>query len=358
MNTAAPARLIVILGPTASGKSALAIELAKRLNGEILVCDSTQVYRHFDIGTAKVLARDQQKIAHHLVDLVEPDEVFTAGDYRRHALLALDDLRRRAKLPILTAGTGLYLRALLEGLADAPTRSEELRERLRRSAKKRGAVHLHKILARLDRESAARIAPRDTQKIIRAIEMRILAGKPVAEIFSASRAASRDEARGQVSGQAREEVREDVRGEVRVNALEGYAITKIGLAPSRAALYARIDARVDAMLAAGWLDEVRALISSEVREGVRESSGVRDNVRGIPPGSKPFQFIGYSDLRAHLEGRITLAAAVANIQRSTRRFAKRQLTWFRREPDVHWLESFGDDAEAVAAALDRIAAPL
>jgi tRNA dimethylallyltransferase len=369
MNSAAHARLIVILGPTASGKSALAIELARRLNGEILVCDSTQVYRHFDIGTAKVPARGQQKIPHHLVDLVEPDEVFTAGDYRRHALLALDDLRCRNKLPIITAGTGLYLRALLEGLADAPTRSEELRERLRRSAKEHGATHLHKILARLDPESAARIAPRDTPKIIRAIEMRILAGKPVAEIFRASRADSRREAReevrGEIHGEVREEVRSEEREEVRVrpregvyaNALEGYAITKIGLSPPRPALYARIDARVEAMLAAGWLDEVRALVSSGVHEGVRESSGVPENARGIPAGSKPFQFIGYSDLRAHLEGRISLAVAVANIQQSTRRFAKRQLTWFRREPDVHWLEAFGDDAETIAAALDRIAAP-
>jgi tRNA dimethylallyltransferase len=360
--TAPPARLIVILGPTASGKSSLAIELAKRLNGEILVCDSTQVYRHFDIGTAKVapagahISRDpagahksgdpvgarvtdvpapshsvnshsvkmsQHGIAHHLVDLVEPDEVFTAGDYRRHALLALDDLRRRSKLPILAAGTGLYLRALLEGLADAPTRSEELRDRLRRSAKQRGPVHLHKILARLDPASAARIAPRDTQKIIRAIEMRILAGKPVAEIFSAGRSDSPD----------------DDRRKVRSNALEGYAITKIGLAPPRPALYARIDARVNEMLAAGWLDEVRTLVSS-----------------GIPVDAKPFQFIGYSDLRAHLEGRIQLAAAVANIQQSTRRFAKRQLTWFRREPEVHWLQSFGDADETIVAALDLIAA--
>jgi tRNA dimethylallyltransferase len=318
--TAPPARLIVILGPTASGKSALAIELAKRLNGEILVCDSTQVYRHFDIGTAKVAPVGQHGIPHHLVDLVEPNEIFTAGDYRRHALLALDDLRRRSKLPILAAGTGLYLRALLEGLADAPTRSEELRDRLRRSAKQHGPVHLHKILARLDPASAARIAPRDTQKIIRAIEMRILAGKPVAEIFRPDR-----------------------------DTLEGYAITKIGLAPPRPALYARIDARVNEMLAAGWLDEVRALVSSGVRDKARE------NVR-IAPDSKPFQFIGYSDLRAHLEGRIPLTAAVANIQQSTRRFAKRQLTWFRREPDVHWLDSFGDDAETVAAALDLIAA--
>jgi tRNA dimethylallyltransferase len=318
---APPARLIVILGPTASGKSALAIELAKRLGGEILVCDSTQVYRHFDIGTAKVPLLDQGGIAHHLVDLVEPDEVFTAGDYRRHALLALDDLRRRSKLPILAAGTGLYLRALLEGLADAPTRSEELRDRLRRSAKRRGPVHLHKILSRLDPASATRIAPRDTQKIIRAIEMRILAGKPVAEIFSAGRSDSPN----------------DDRRKVRSNALEGYAITKIGLAPPRPALYARIDARVNEMLAAGWLDEVRALVAS-----------------GVPENAKPFQFIGYADLRAHLEGRLALAAAVANTQQSTRRFAKRQLTWFRREPDVHWLNSFGEADETIAAAL-RIA---
>ena len=337
MNTAAPPRLIVILGPTASGKSALAIELAKRLNGEILVCDSTQVYRYFDIGTAKVSPRDQGGIAHHLVDLVEPDEIFTAGDYRRHALLALDDLRRRSKLPILTAGTGLYLRALLEGLADAPTRSEELRDRLRRSAKQHAATHLHKILARLDPASAARIAPRDTQKIIRAIEMRILAKKPVAEIFSAGRSDSPD----------------DDRRKVRSNALEGYAITKVGLAPPRPALYARIDARVNEMLAAGWLDEVRTLVSSEVRDKQRDKA--RENVRGIAPDSKPFQFIGYSDLRAHLEGRLPLAAAVANIQQSTRRFAKRQLTWFRREPDVHWLASFGDADETITAALDLIA---
>src|ERR1700746_3633401 len=334
--TAPPARLIVILGPTASGKSALAIELAKRLNGEILFCDSPQVYRHFDIGTAKVapagapasgdpvgarvtdvpapahsvkthsVKMSQRGLAHPLADLVEPDEVFTAGDYRRHALLALDDLRRRSKLPILAAGTGLYLRALLAGLADAPTRSEELRDRLRRSAKQRGPVHLHKILARLDPASAARIAPRDAQKIIRAIEMRILSGKPVAEIFSAGRAspgASRDE--------SRDEVREEAgpREPRNETALEGYAITKTGRAPPRPALYARIDARVNEMLAAGWLDEVRALVSS-----------------GIPVDAKPFQFIGYSDLRAHLEGRIPLAAAVANIQQSTRRFAKRQLT--------------------------------
>ncbi|HUJ80911.1 MAG TPA: tRNA (adenosine(37)-N6)-dimethylallyltransferase MiaA, partial [Candidatus Acidoferrales bacterium] len=172
------ARLVVILGPTASGKSALGIELARRMGGEILVCDSTQVYRHFDIGTAKVPPIEQRGIPHHLVDLVEPDEVFTAGRYRQRALEVLNDLRNRKKTPIITAGTGLYLRALLEGLADAPARSEELRERLRERAKRRGPVSLHRLLVRLDSEAASRIAPRDTQKIIRAIEIRILAGKP------------------------------------------------------------------------------------------------------------------------------------------------------------------------------------
>src|SRR6201987_2812528 len=228
--TAPPAPLVVVLGPTASGKSALAIELAKRLNGEILVCDSTQVYRHFDIGTAKVALREQHGIAHHLVDLVEPNEIFTAGDYRRHSLLALDDLRRRSKLPILAAGTGLYLRPLPQGPAHPPTRSEELRDRLRRSAKQRGATHLHKILARLDPASAARIAPRDTQKVIRAIEMRILAGKPVAEIFSAGRAESREEVREEVPRRERpsDGAQGEARGALRANRLEGYTITKIG----------------------------------------------------------------------------------------------------------------------------------
>jgi tRNA dimethylallyltransferase len=302
------ARLVVILGPTASGKSALGIELAGRRGGEILVCDSTQVYRHFDIGTAKVPTAEQRGIPHHLADLVEPEEIFTAGEYRRRALDVLDDVRRRGKLPILTAGTGLYLRALLEGLADAPLRSEELRERLRRRAELRGPEYLHRILARTDAEAARRIAPRDAQKIIRAIEIRLLAGKPVDEIHRSGR-----------------------------QSLEGYAITKIGLLPPRPALYARINARVEAMIAAGWAEEVRQLIA-----------------RGVPPDAKAFQFIGYAELRRHLEGTLELGAAIAAIQQATRRFAKRQLTWFRKEPGVTWLAGFGDDPEIATAAL-RIA---
>lgn len=304
------ARLVVILGPTASGKSALGIDLAERLGGEVLVCDSTQVYRHFDIGTGKVPFAEQRGIPHHLIDLIEPTEVFTAGEYRRRALEVLEDVRRRGKLSIITAGTGLYLRALLEGLADAPERSEELRERLRKRAAKHGPLHLHRVLARMDKEAAARIAPRDTQKIIRAIEIRKLAGKSVGEIHRRGRAA-----------------------------LVGYEIIKIGLQPSRDALYARINARVESMIAAGWANEIRGLID-----------------RGAPADAKPFQFIGYSDLRARLiRGSSSDSRAVAEtiprIQQATRRFSKRQVTWFRKEADVHWLPGFGDDPATLAAAL-------
>jgi tRNA dimethylallyltransferase len=298
-------RLIVVLGPTASGKSALGIHIAEKLGGEILVCDSTQVYRHFNIGTAKVPAAEQRGIAHHLMDIIEPTETFTAGDYRRRALEALDDLRRRRILPILTAGTGLYLRALLEGLADAPQRSEEIRARLRQTAVERGSAHLHRVLVRLDPETAARIPAADVQKLIRAIELRLLTGKPMSEIHRSGR-----------------------------DALQGYEIIKIGLLPPRAALYARIHQRTAAMLAAGWLDEVRALVAS-----------------GVSADAKPFQFIGYSQLREQLAGCASEKDVVQQIQQATRRFAKRQLTWFRKESSVHWLAGFGDTPEISAAAL-------
>ena len=302
------APLVVILGPTASGKSALGIEVAQKFNGEILVCDSTQIYRHFDIGTGKVPPAEQQGIPHHLVDLIEPEEIFTAGEYRRRALEVLADLRKRGKLPIITAGTGLYLRALLEGLADAPERSEKIRERLRAIVEIRGAAQLHRILARLDPESANRIAPPDTQKIIRAIEIRLIAGKSVGEIHRSGRVP-----------------------------LEGYRPIKIGLNPPRAALYTRIHARIAGMIQAGWIEEVAQLISS-----------------GVPADAKPFQFLGYSQWRAHLGGTLLKKDAIEEIQQATRRFAKRQLTWFRREPDVHWLAGFGDAPEISVAALEKI----
>lgn len=302
-----PGRLIVVLGPTASGKSALAIALAKRLGGEVVVCDSTQVYRGFDIGTAKISPAEREEVRHWMLDIVAPSEVFTAGDYRRRAEEVLREIFARGRTPIVTAGTGLYLRALLEGLADAPARSEELRARLRHAGKRRGPEHLHRVLRRLDRETAAQIAERDTQKIIRAIEIRLLAKKPVREIHAQGR-----------------------------KPLEGFSPVKIGLRPPRAALYARIEKRVHEMFDAGWIDEVRSLLRS-----------------GVPRSAKPFSFIGYREILAHLDAARGLEETILEIQKATRHFAKRQLTWFRNEPNVLWLETFGDDpaAESRAVAL-------
>ncbi len=304
--------LVAIVGPTGAGKSALGIAVAGSFGGEVVCCDSTQVYRRFDIGTAKVPPAEQQEIPHHLLDLLDADEVFTAGDYRRRAIDVLKDLRRREKLPVFTVGTGLYLRALLEGLSDAPTRSDELRERLRGVADARGHAHLHRILARLDPAAAARIASRDLAKIIRALEVRLLTGTPITELHRAGRPP-----------------------------LEGYSAIKIGLAPPRPALFQRIERRVDAMLAAGWLEEVQRLVE-----------------RGVPSGAKPFQFIGYSELRTHLAGVITRDAAVSAIRQATRRYAKRQLTWFRKEQGVRWFEGFGDDPKIEAVVVEYLAEQL
>ena len=304
--------LVAIVGPTASGKSALSVQLAEKLGGEVVACDSTQLCRRFDIGTAKLSPAERHGVAHHMVDLLEPEQVFTAGDYRRQALEVLAGLRSRGRLPVFTVGTGLYFRALVEGLADAPTRSEELRLRLRKRADARSTHYLHRVLKRLDAEAAARISPRDTPKIIRAIEVCVLAGKPISEVLRAGRPR-----------------------------LEGFIPIKIGLMPARAELYQRIDQRVHAMLGAGWLEEVRSLLAA-----------------GVPATAKPFQFIGYGELRAHLEGVVPLSVAVKAIQQATRRYAKRQITWFRREAGVEWFSGFGDQPEIAAAVLQYLSRQL
>ena len=296
--------LVAIVGPTASGKSSLAVALALKFGGEILACDSTQVYRGFDIGTAKPTVEERGGVPHHLLDLVDPNFPFTAGEYRARAIEVLQDLRSRGRLPILTVGTGLYLRALLEGLADAPARSEELRARLEAGANAHSSQYLHRVLRRLDPEAALRIGSRDRPKMIRAIEICLLTGRSVTDVHRSGR-----------------------------TPLEGYHPIKIGLAPPRPALYDRIEKRVHAMLDHGWLNEVAGLLQS-----------------GIPQGAKPLDFIGYSELRAHLEGTVTLAAATKAIAQATRRYAKRQMTWFRKEPVVHWLPGFGDDPQVVSAA--------
>jgi len=302
------ASLVAVVGPTASGKSALGVWLAERLDGEIVACDSTQLYRGFDIGTAKPEPAARHGIPHHLLDVLDPTEEATAGGYAQIALRVLDDLRQRGCLPIFTVGTGLYLRALLEGLADLPQRSEELRDRLRSSAASRARGHLHRLLDRLDSAAARKIAPNDEQKLIRAIEICLLARKPLSEVHRGGR-----------------------------SPLQGWRAVKIGLAPPRDALYDRIHARTEEMFSKGWIEEVRRLVAS-----------------GLPEKAKPFDFIGYRELRAVVRGEMTLGASRTAIEQATRRYAKRQLTWFRKELGVHWLTGFGDDPKLQNDALEYL----
>jgi len=290
--------LVAIVGPTASGKSALGVMLAERFGGEVVACDSTQLYRGFDIGTAKPRLFERRGIPHHLIDVLGPQDDATAGGYRQLALQVLADLRQRQRLPVFTVGTGLYLRALLEGLADVPQRSEELRGRLRAIVGEHPAGHLHRLLKRLDPEAAQKIAPTDEQKLIRAVEVCVLTRKPISEAHRTGRAS-----------------------------LEGWRVLKVGLIPPREKLNERIHARTDAMLAQGWMREVQTLLES-----------------GMGEDSKPFDFIGYRELRAVRRGEIPLEEARGAIQQATRRYAKRQLTWFRKEPGVRWFSGFGDEA--------------
>ena len=304
--------LVAILGPTASGKSALAVALARRFGGEVVACDSTQVYRGFDIGTGKPTAAERAGIAHHLIDVVDisglsgpsgSDEPFNAGEYRRQALRVLAGLGTRGTLPIFTVGTGLYWRALTEGLADAPQRSEALRERLNDLAARRSSAYLHRVLQRFDGEAAARIAPADRQKLVRALEVRLLAGKPLSQVHREGR-----------------------------QQLEGYAILKIGLEPARPELRARIETRVNAMIKRGWGEEVRRLVANDAARQ-----------------AKPLEFIGYRELRDQLLRGTPLPESVAAIVQATRQYAKRQLTWFRKEPGVRWFAGPGDSPEIQAA---------
>jgi tRNA dimethylallyltransferase len=298
--------LVAIVGPTGSGKTALALALAEIRGGEIVNYDSIQVYRHFRIGAAKLAESERRGIPHHLIDILEPQEVFTAGEFARRATETLGQIRDRGRLPILAGGTGFYLRALLEGLFAGPTRNEELRRRLARRSPER----LHRLLARLDPVTAAKIHPHDIPKMIRALEVSVLARRPISELFSEGR-----------------------RG------LQGFTVLKIGLMPDRAALYARLDQRTQAMFAAGLLEEVRAILA-----------------QGYPPDSKPFESHGYRQALLHLQGKLSLSDAIADAQRDTRRYAKRQITWFRREKEVTWLCGFGDEPAVQEAALAAVAA--
>ena len=289
-------KLPIVLGPTGSGKSELAIRIALALGGEIVSCDSMQIYRGFDIGTAKIPVAERRGVPHHLIDIVDPGNVFTAGEYSRLARAALREIAGRGRIAVVAGGTGFYLRALLEGLFPGPERDDSLRARLERREQKR-AGSLHRILSRLDPKAAARIHSNDQNKLIRALEIRLVAGRPMSELFDRGR-----------------------------EPLPGFSPVKIGLNPARELLYQRLDQRAARMFDQGLLNEVRALLSA-----------------GVSPNAKPFESLGYKQALAAIEGRLTREQAVAATQAETRRYAKRQLTWFRKEHGVWWLAGFGED---------------
>jgi tRNA dimethylallyltransferase len=308
--------VVVVLGPTASGKTALALAIARRFGAEIVNCDSVAMYREFDIGTAKPSAAERAKIPHHLLDCVDPLADVSAGEYARQARRILREIVLRERhLPIVSGGTGLYLRALLEGLFPGPQRSEELRIKLRDRVQKNGTEHLHRILRRLDSSAANRIHANDVPKVIRAIE-----------VCLASRQSSRQNMT-ELWQQGREP-------------LHGFRILRLGLNPEREVLYARINQRAANMLDQGLIAETERLLA---KYGAQAS---------------PFASLGYKQALQFLRGELDRESALSAAQQAHRNYAKRQITWFRREPDVHWLAGFGADpaiqAEGIATVEQQI----
>jgi len=289
--------LVVVLGPTASGKTALALALARRFGGEIVNCDSVAMYREFEIGTAKPLRAERAEVPHYLIDCVDARTDVTAGEYSREARKALREIAEHGHLPIVSGGTGLYLRALLDGLFAGPLRSEELRVRLRQRVDEKGADYLHRILERLDPAASERIHANDVPKVIRAIEVCLAAKQPMTQLWQEGR-----------------------------EPLRGFRIVRLGLNPDRAALYARINERAARMFGEGLIDETRTLLQ---RYG---------------PAARPLSSLGYKQALQFLRGDLDAEAALRAAQQAHRNYAKRQMTWFRREPDVRWLAGFGDDA--------------
>ena len=288
---------MILLGPTGSGKTALSLALAERFSGEIVSCDSVAVYRGMEVGTAKPTREERARVPHHLIDVAEPDAPFTAGEYSRRARAALRDIEARGRLPIVTGGTGLYLRALTEGLFAGPERREDLRARLMRSGQRHGGAWLWRVLRRLDRATAERIHANDAAKLIRAIEVCVAARRPMSELMG------RDP-------------------------LTGFRLVRIGLNPPREVLYERINQRCAAMFRAGLVEETRGLLTryGEV---------------------KALDSLGYKQARGVLDGSLSVDEAVKAAQQGHRNYAKRQMTWFQREPEVRWIARFGDDPKAV-----------
>jgi tRNA dimethylallyltransferase len=299
---------VLLLGPTGSGKTALSLELGERFGGEIVSCDSVAVYRGMDMGTAKPTPKERARLPHHLIDVADPDQLFTAGEYSRQARAALREIAKRGCLPIVTGGTGLYLRALTEGLFAGPERQHELRARLEKSRAKHGEGWLHRVLRRLDPASAERIHANDAPKLIRAIEVCLAARKPMSQVLA------RDP-------------------------LTGFRLLRIGLNPPRQALYDRLNRRCASIFAAGLVEETRGLL---------------DRYGPV----KALDSLGYRQALAVLAGTLSEETALTAAQQGHRNYAKRQLTWFRREPDVHWIEAFGDEPETLRVATEQVQAQL
>ena len=319
--------VVVVLGPTASGKTALALAIARRFHGEIVNCDSVAMYREFEIGTAKPSAAERAEVPHHMLDCVDPLADVSAGEYARQARQVLREivLRKivlhenvpretarsenepRRHLPIVSGGTGLYLRALLEGLFRGPQRSEELRNKLRRLAEERGSEHLHRILRRLDSSAANRIHANDVPKLIRAIEVCLASRRPITELWHQGR-----------------------------EPLHGFRILRLGLNPERKALYARINQRAAKMFDEGLVAETERLLAKYGDQ------------------ARPLASLGYKQAVQFLRGELDRESALSAAQQANRNYAKRQITWFRREPDVYWLAGFGDDPAIQAEAIATI----
>ena len=299
---------MVVLGPTGSGKTALSLALAERFDGEIVNCDSVAMYREFEIGTARPSLAERARVPHHLLDFVDPTACMTAGEYARQARVLLEEIRSRGRLPIVVGGTGLYLRALLEGLFPGPQRSEELRERLRQRAQKKGSTYLHRVLRRLDAAAARRIHGNDTPKLIRAIEVCLRSRQPMTEGWKQGR-----------------------------SSLEGFRVLRLGLNPGRDPLYERINRRAQQMLDAGLIEETKRLLAKYGHT------------------AWPLRSLGYQQVGQLLRGEMESETLLQAVQQAHRNYAKRQMTWFRREPEVLWLPGFGDDPEMQRQALTQVA---
>jgi tRNA dimethylallyltransferase len=299
-------KVIAILGPTGAGKSLMALRLAQEFAGEVVNCDSLQIYRYFDIGTAKLPLAERRDIPHHLIDILDPDQIFTAGEYARLARGVLTDVSDRGRLPIIAGGTGFYFRALVDGLFPGPSRDQALRERLD-ARERRTPGSIHRLLSRLDPPAARRIHPHDLPKLIRALEVRLLTRRAATEMFLEGR-----------------------------DPLCGYRPLKIGLAPPRDELYQRLDHRSEQMFQGGLIGEVRGILA-----------------RGFPASAKPFQSHGYRQAIQLLNGELHVKEATFYAQRNTRRYAKRQMTWFRQERDMEWFSGFGDDERIQRAVVSR-----